>query len=693
MVPARSATKCVLALAVCGLATIVAAQPSAINATVDASHTGPPISKYLYGQFIEHLAGVINNGFWAEMVDDRKFYFPVTSQVPDTNGAPPRRPPLRRWLPIGPDSAVTMDAGHAYAGDHSPRVQLEGTDARGVAQSGLAVRGGKSYVGRIVLAGDSSAKVTVTLIWGTNADEHQSVSIGRLHSDYAKYPLKFTGGGNTENGHLEITGTGNGSFEIGAVSLMPADNIDGFRPEVIAVLKQLHSGVYRFPGGNFVSGFEWRDAIGDRDRRPPRMDYAWNAVQPNDVGIDEFMVLCRLLDVEPYITVNAGFGDAISAEHLVAYANGPVSSTMGRMRAENGHPEAYGIKWWGIGNEMYGEWQLGVMPLAQFEIKHNMFARAMRSVDPTIKLIASGAALDEMTVTRQAKRITGKVLAEFGTPGDWTGGMLTKCLDNFDLVSEHAYCYNNQHFDLDRGEYTAVDEPLVEWERKPANRVRTKFEAYQEYADRIPGVKEKHVPVNLDEWAYSRGVPPNSYKVVPAYAWGFNEMFRHTELFQMAAFTFATACMSANRTEAVLNPAGLLFKLYRDHFGTLPVEVTGNSPQPSPKYPVGGDQPKVNAGSDTYPLDVAAAFTADRKKLTVAVVNPGDSDQQIALSFKSVELTGAGRLWRMAPSDVNARIVVGQKPEVSVDESAFDSMPAAASIPKFSVSIYEFAVR
>ena len=175
---------------------------------------------------------------------------------------------------------------------------------------------------------------------------------------------------------------------------MPADNTQGFRAEVIAALKQLRSGVYRFPGGNFVSAHEWRDAIGDPDKRPPIMDPVWNAVQPNDVGTDEFMTLCRLLDVEPYITVNAGFGDAWSAAQYVEYANGAATTPMGRLRAANGHPQPYGVKFWGIGNEMWGDWQFGVMPLEQFEIKHNLFAKAMRRVDPSIKLLASGAMPD-----------------------------------------------------------------------------------------------------------------------------------------------------------------------------------------------------------------------------------------------------------------------------------------------------------
>ena len=161
----------------------------------------------------------------------------------------------------------------------------------------------------------------------------------------------------------------------------------------------------------------------------------------------------------------------------------------------------------------------------------------------------------------------------------------------------------------------------------------------------------------------------------------------------MATFTFATSLLSSNRTEAVLNPSGLMFKLYRDHFGTIPVKVSGNSPQPAPAYPAGGQQPTVNPGSDTYPLDVAAALGADRKTLSVAVVNPTESEQQLNLAVTGVELTGQGRLWRMAPASLNASIVVGQKPGVEVEERALEAAPKTVAIAPFSVSIYELALR
>jgi len=177
------------------------------------------------------------------------------------------------------------------------------------------------------------------------------------------------------------------------------------------------------------------------------------------------------------------------------------------------------------------------------------------------------------------------------------------------------------------------------------------------------------------------------------YVWAFHEMFRHSDLYQLGGFTFATAMISEDRTDAVLSPTGLLFKMYSEHFGTIPVEVSGNSPQPKPIYPAGGDQPAVNPGSDTYPLDVSAALSEDRKTLTFAVLNPSDSEQRLMLSISGAKFASKGRLWRMAPATVEAIIVVGQKPQVEVQEQELTSVPDTISVPPFSVSIYSFLVQ
>jgi alpha-N-arabinofuranosidase len=674
--------------------TLSSAQIQPIQATIDASKTGAPISKYIYGEFLEHIGGIVNNNIWAEMLDDRKFYFPINSHPPaEPSGPTWRRTALRHWMPIGADEFVTMDKDRPYVGDNSPLVTLSSSETHGIQQAGLAVRKGKSYTGRVVLAGTPGTTVKVSLIWGNAATDRRTVVINKVGPEYRKFPLTFRVQGDSDDARFEIVGSGTGAFHVGAVSLMPADNVQGFRAEVIAALKQLHSGVYRWPGGNFVSGHEWRDAIGDPDKRPPIMDPVWHAVQPNDVGTDEFMTLCRLLDVESYVTVNGGFGDEWSAAQLVEYTNGAVTTPMGKLRAANGHPQPYHIKFWGVGNEPWGEWQLGFMPVAQWELKHNMFAKAMRKVDPTIKLIGAGAMPDAMTGSKQAKRLNGQIVPDYLSPGDWSGNLLAHCLDNMDMISEHYYSTSGKRTDLQTGEKVDTGpQSLIEWERAPATQVRAKYEHYQEYLKRIPELRAKPVPISLDEWAYI-GAPPNSYKVVPAYAWAFHEMFRHSDLYQLGAFTFATAMISEDRTDAVLNPTGLLFKMYREHFGTIPVQVSGDSPQPKPIYPAGGDQPAVNPGSDTYPLDVSAALSDDRKTLTFAVLNPSDSEQQLKLAINGVKLVSQGHVWRMAPSSVDATIVVGQKPGVEVLEQEITAVPDAMTVPPFSINIYSFAVQ
>jgi alpha-N-arabinofuranosidase len=668
------------------------AQAARLEATIHADSTHAPISAYLYGMFLEHIGGIVNRGLWAEMLDDRKFYYPivVTESVPARRGPAP----ARRWTAIGPITAISMDSARAFAGAHSPRITLDAAEPRGMRQAGLALERGKSYVGRVVLAAGGNARVTVTLAWGANLADRQTDTIDVLSHDYVTNPLTFTAGADAEDAQLEIAGTGDGSVRLGAVSLMPADNIGGFRREVVTALRSLHSGVYRFPGGNFVSAYDWRNAIGDRDRRPPMFDPVWHAVQPNDVGTDEFLTLCRLLGVEPYITVNAGFGDARSAADLVEYTNGSLLTPMGQLRAANGHPEPYHVRFWGVGNEAWGSWQFGAMSLDQFVVKNNRFADAMRAVDSTIVLIASGAMPDAMTGSGESQKRTGRIIPEDLGPADWTGGLFLHSLDHMDMISEHYYSYANRRFDVTTGRSVPLDpnEPLVDWMRRPANHVRSKVEAYDHYLELIPALRAKQVPIAMDEWAYA-GMPPNSFKVVPAYAWAFHEMFRHSRLYRMANFTFATSLLSESRTAAVLNPAGLLFKMYRDHFGTIPVTVTGSSPQPAPKYPPGGEEPKVNAGSPTYPLDVAAAWVDDRTALTVAVINPTKSEQTIDLSFQGVRLAGGGTLWRMAPESLDARIVVGEAPQVRIEEEPVTRVPTHVSFRPFSVTVYRLAVR
>lgn len=673
--------------------------------SIETGQTSEPVSPYEYGMFIEHIGSLIYRSLWSEMLDDRKFYSPISSKEADTAERMPgpfRNLQLRRWRPVGPDDSVTMDKDHPFAGEQSPRIDLDLGAAHGIRQSGFTLVKGKRYVGHIWLRGTPGTPVKIVLVWGEAASSHQTVTVPSVPAAYTKFPLSFTAQANTDQGALEITGTGSGNFHIGTVSLMPADNIEGFRPDTVALLRQLHSGFWRLPGGNFISDFSWYDSVGDRDKRPPLMDYAWNAVQSNDVGMDEFMALCRLLGVEPYITVNAGFGDAHSAAEEVEYMNGSVKTRLGAMRARNGHPEPYHVTFWDIGNEPYGTWQLGRTDLKYYVLKHNEFAHAMRKADPSITLLASGAMPDEMTIEGITHAMHLENLqAQFGTDADWTGGVLAHCWGNFDGITEHWYSRAGYRFDVDRAKYppvrpgiepgyVPVDETLLEWARHPSNRVHLKAEEWQEYQRRFPAMLGKKIFLSMDEYAYT-GTQPN-LKLALAYAMVFNEMIRHTDFLRMSAFTMGVSTLDFNQTAAVLNTNGLLFQMYRNHLGSVPVALSGNSPQPAPKYPPGGDQPRTNAGSSTYPLDMVAALTADRKFLTLAVVNATESARQIELNVNDARLGESAMLWQITGNSLEAANHVDQAPQVEVKQREIGNVGKSLSIAPISINIYRFPV-
>lgn len=224
-----------------------AAQTASVAARVDVSQTQPSITKDMYGALIEHIGGLINVCLWAEALDDRKFFYPVDFQPVPAGSRTGLRGPGRKWMPVSKDTTVIMDTAAPYVGEHSPVLTLAGASPRGFQQSGISIAGGKGYSGRIVVAGDTGAQVTVTLIWGDGAGERQSQQIP-VGSDWATVALKFAPKTTTTGARLEITGTGSGTFRVGAISLMPDDNLKGFRADTIGLF------AYGEESGNQVAG-------------------------------------------------------------------------------------------------------------------------------------------------------------------------------------------------------------------------------------------------------------------------------------------------------------------------------------------------------------------------------------------------------------------------------------------------------
>lgn len=688
-------------------------QPPAppLTVMIHAQQTARPTSKYEFGMFIEQLGPLVYRSLWSEMLDDRKFYFPIMPADAEGQGRRQGGFPgmqLRQWRPVGPAGAVTMDKDQPFVGAQSPRISLDGSAPRGIRQTGLAVVKGKQYVGHIWLKGTPGSTVEVALIWGEGARDRETTSFAHLTGTYTEFSFRLAAKTDSSDAVFEITGTGTGSFHVGTVSLMPADNIDGFRPDAIALLRELHSGFWRLPGGNFLSDWSWYNGVGPRDKRPPTYDYAWNAMQSNDVGLDEFMTLCRLIGVEPYITVNAGFGDAHSAGEEVEYMNGPVSTRLGAERARNGHPAPYDVKFWDIGNEPYGAWQLGRTDLKYYVLKHNEFAAAMRKADPSIVLLASGNMPEPMDLSGEMRaQDVDNMRAVEGTPEDWTGGEIEHCWGNFSGITQHWYARSGQRFDVEKAKRLALDAPTdagydkveqtpLEYARYPANIVHLYAQTWRRYEERFPQLVQHHTFLSIDEYAYFGGsfTRPPDLKMALAYGMILNEMLRHTDFLRMSAHTMGVSTLDYTPTAAVFNTTGLVYKLYGDSFvpGSIPVALTGNSPQPAPQYPVGGDQPQTNSGSPTYPLDMFAALTPDHKYLTLAVVNATEKEHSFDLNVAGVRLAGQPTLWQITGQDLQAADQVGQAPQVTITKTTVRRSAHTLSVAPISVDVYRFPV-
>jgi alpha-N-arabinofuranosidase len=225
-------------------------------------------------------------------------------------GNPDANPSSASGGPLGRTKPWPWMPDHPFVGDHSPEDAARSIHAARDPAGWLS----RSSAASTTMAGSISVGLPAPEVRGLadlgqrRHDDRQTTVFLDHEASTRKFPLSFKSKSDTSQAALQITGTGSGDFHIGAVSLMPADNVQGFRPDTIALLKDLHSGMWRLPGGNFLSDWVWYDATGDIDKRPPMFDYAWNAMQVNDVGMDEFMTLCKLLDVDPYVTVNAGLG-------------------------------------------------------------------------------------------------------------------------------------------------------------------------------------------------------------------------------------------------------------------------------------------------------------------------------------------------------------------------------------------------
>lgn len=200
---------------------------------------------------------------------------------------------------------------------------------------------------------------------------------------------------------------------------------NGFRTDVLAQIKKLGVPIIRYPGGNFVSGYNWLDGVGPKKDRPVVLDKAWNSLETNQFGTNEFMQWCKLANTEPLMGLNLGTGTPEQAAALVEYCNVEKGTEWSDLRRKHGYPEPYNVKHWCLGNEMDGPWQIGHMTATEYGMKAQDAARQMHAVDPSLELIACGS--------------SGPLMPTYL---EWDREVLEQCYEYVDGLSLHRYFGN-----------------------------------------------------------------------------------------------------------------------------------------------------------------------------------------------------------------------------------------------------------
>ena len=333
----------------------------------------------LFGNFIELLDDVVP-GMWAELLNDRSF----EGVVAPVNWCYYDGSPDICDRPWDSNSTWSCDTEHPFNGTHCARLQ-PGSQPASLSQSGLAVKKGMTYSFSAHLRADAGVKATVLLKfllptgdWMTLA----TASLPTLSTDWQKYSVRLTSLGQTEQAVFELRAEGPGKLWADKLSLMPEDNLSGWRADVVAAIKEVRPGVIRWGGSSIDPGhYRWKEGIGDRDQRTPWRNENWGRIDPNDVGVDEFCQFCELTDTEPLVCVSFADGPESAAE-LVEYCNGEATTPWGAKRAANGHPKPYRVKYWQVGNEIGGNDPAYLNQIPQF-------IGGIKKADPKAQLLTS----------------------------------------------------------------------------------------------------------------------------------------------------------------------------------------------------------------------------------------------------------------------------------------------------------------
>jgi alpha-N-arabinofuranosidase len=460
----------------------------------------------------------------------------------------------------------------------------------------------------------------------------------------------------------------------------PRSDNNGFRKDVADEIRKLAVPIIRYPGGNFVSGYNWLDGIGPKANRPKVLDKAWNSLNSNEFGTDEFLSWCRLVGTEPLLAVNLGTGTAEEAAALVEYCNLEKGTRWSDLRRKNGIADPYKVRHWCLGNEMDGDWQIGHMTASEYGMKAQDAARQMRNVDPSLQLVACGS--------------SGPLMPTYL---EWDRQVLEQCYEFVDAVSLHRYFENSTEKGADSSRFLAMNLSM-----------ESQIEEVAAVCDMVRGHRRspKKLWLSFDEWnvwyrarkgdavnGHQQSAPhllEEVYNLEDALLVGgvINTLIRKSDRVKLACLAQLVNVIAPIMT----NPSGLLRQTIYYPYSWALEFASGAALElllESPAYDVSG------LGAVAY-IDAAGTYQADTGKLAFFFLNRDlEKPHEVEIVWEGSSTPRAAQAFVLSGSDLKAsntfeapaRVAPQQaeKPSGTGGRSSFELPPRSYTVVQWTL--------
>lgn len=445
----------------------------------------------------------------------------------------------------------------------------------------------------------------------------------------------------------------------------PLSDEDGLREDVLDAMRRIHVPVLRWPGGCFVSSYDWKKGVG-KDRTPV-FDKAWRVEEPNTFGTDEYIAMCRKIGCEPYICTNAGTGNAEAMSDWVEYCNLEKEGEWARARIRNGHEAPYGVKYWSIGNENYGHWEIGAKTPSEWGPLVAESAKMMKHVDPSIEL--SAAALTDIDWNLELLKRAGKYLSWISIHEYWDHAAETNYCSPYEKVMEYTYDIGHSVRKI-RGMLEALG---------LEKSIRIAFDEWNVRGWYHPNVHTVKQGITKEEYLKPRDDNDDNslYTMADAVfsACFLNEMLRNADIVGMAAFApivNTRGCIFTYDKGIVLRSTYHVFDLYTNRLGDQVIDSW--SPDPDPM------------------IDAVVTSFSGEKRYAVALVNRS-ADEKHDISI-DLDASGYARMAWISGSSPDSYNDIGRE-EVGIEEKDFGRFQRGMSftLEPHSVSVIEISER